>query len=160
MALEGVLIRLAEASDLDSLETLLQGHLSSFDKGYWQTRFQKQGIFTYLVEDKAVFGFVTAGEGELMEDVGGAPTGELVGLFVSPAYRGNGLGKKLMVRGLGVLKRRGFERALTFISGPSKEAQALLRSLGFVEAGSVRELNVGGKVLKQTGYEADLASYF
>jgi ribosomal protein S18 acetylase RimI-like enzyme len=105
--------------------------------------------FTYLAEDSEPFGFVSAGEGEI------------IALYVKPAYRGLGMGSKLLVRGLSVLKLRGFESALAWIPETGVIALKTFASLNFEADGSERYSNApDGSTRFEWGYRLGLTDYF
>lgn len=175
MPLDGVGIRRADSADYAALiglnaEPLLGAHWHI----QWQERLLANDVFTYLVEAETIFGFVTAGPSLLMD----ADVGEVCGLFLSPLYRGSGMGKKLLVRGLSVLKRRGFGRAVIFVDSlygngsllaggaettvraESHALESLLVGLGFVPEMGEREINYRGATFRQVGHCLDLEGYF
>jgi len=179
MSLQGVGIRRADSADYAELIKLTTELLpGSHWQVQWQERLLAIDVFTYLVEDEAIFGFVTAGPSLLLE----ADTGEVCGLFLSSAQRGSGMGKKLLVRGLSVLKRRGFDRAVLFVDsvdsidsvevdsvkikidgGRHRVSQALaslLSGLGFIADVGEREINGRGSTIRQIGYSLALDDYF
>ena len=147
-------IRAGEAADVPNLVSLVDSELPGFDLQNWQRRLIVPDTYTYLVERESVFGFVTAGKSELLD------TGEVLGLWVSPPFRRHGWGRKLLVRSLGFLKRRGFTVAQAFVDEGVVSATLLLRGLDFVELDVTREVSRFGQVAKQKGYQLDLKDYF
>lgn len=169
MALIGVGIRRALEPDFEALtylmrdradtqgsHTHLQSHSQSHWQAEWQDRIRSPEVFTYLVEDEEVFGFVTAGPSLLLED----QDGELLGLYLKPDHRGAGMGKKLLVRGLSVLKRRNFTRAVVFVENQDVVMMGVLTSLGFDTGIGEREINHSGGTILQVGLGLDLKDYF
>lgn len=161
--LNGVGIRRALEPDLEVLMSLSEAGdelaeciLNKQWQREWQGRLGSPDVFTYLVEDKDVFGFVTAGPSLLLE----VEDGELLGLFLKPAHRGAGMGKKLLVRGLSVLKRRNFSRAVVFIENQDVVMKGLLTSLGFETGIGDREINCSQGTVHQVGFGLDLNGYF
>ncbi|MFT4799127.1 MAG: GNAT superfamily N-acetyltransferase [Candidatus Azotimanducaceae bacterium] len=166
MSLHSVGIRRADRADYAALiqlsaELLPKPHWYS----QWRERLLVSDVFTYLAEDETIFGFVTAGPSLLLA----ADVGEVCGLFLSSDHRGSGMGKKLLVRGLSVLKRRGFDCAVIFVnsvsSGSSGGAERdiltpMLEGLGFVADVGERELNNKGVTIHQTGHSLNLRDYF
>ena len=115
----------------------------------WQHLKHEGAFFTYLAEDTAPFGFVSAGEGEI------------VALFLKTQYRGFGMGRKLLVRGLSVLKRRHFDSAHIWLTDNADVARSMIQALGFEPDGSERYVNdsLGGSSF-EIGYHISLEDYF
>lgn len=164
MPLTGVGIRRAGVSDFAVLSSLTEygGACSPKNEWWnewqneWRERLRSPEVFSYLVEDKEVFGFVTAGPSLLLDD----SDGELLGLFLNPDHRGVGMGKKLLVRGLSVLKRRNFSRAVVFIANQDVVMKGLLMSLGFETDIGDREINHPQGTVLQVGFGLGLNDYF
>ncbi|MEX0942338.1 MAG: GNAT family N-acetyltransferase [Pseudomonadales bacterium] len=112
----------------------------------------------YLAEDDEPFGFVCAGAPLLDPGTGGA--GEIVGWYVRPGYQGHGMGKKLLVRGLSVLKRREFETAIIWLPDGAERARLILEQLSFKPLNVSRTSNQGGISMVETGYRVSLDDYF
>jgi ribosomal protein S18 acetylase RimI-like enzyme len=124
-----------------------------------RNRYISEGTFTYLSEDEIPFGFVASGA-PLEDHFEDEKSGEILGLYVHPEYQGFGYGKKLLVHGLTVLKRRGFDSAVMWIPVAAKRAIATSDSLKFqkVEGAHLIDNEVGGVGFEC--YKLDLAAYF
>ena len=59
-------------------------------------------------------------------------TGEIYVIFVSPAYRGRGLGELILRHGLESIHHRGVHRASLFVEDTNAEAISMYEKLGFV----------------------------
>ena len=135
-----VSIRRAQAGDQHALNQLYNVEIDLSAVGTY---------FTYLAEDTEPFGFVTAGEGEILA------------LYIKPEYRGKGMGRKLLVRGLSILKIRGFESALLWIPQGAASVLSIARSLKFKADGSERYTNaIDGSTQFEQGYRLSLSEYF
>ncbi len=117
-----------------------------------------QGIFSYLAEDTRPFGFVTVGQPA--ESIFEAGTGEVLGLYVQQDYQRQGVGKKLLVHGISVLKRRRCERVVIWLPEEAEGAGALLNSSGFEANGMTRERNEDGTTERSSCYQLDITDYF
>lgn len=110
--------------------------------------------FIYLAEDEVPFGFVCAGPGA------DTPHGEIVGLYLRPEYWGHGMGKKLLVRGASVLKRRGYENVFLWVRSDQPRMLALMASLHFVRIDAERTSNIGANTITELGYLLTLDDWF
>ena len=117
-------IRRAEATDTDNLSNLTSE--LALD---WPAMFAASGVYSYLAEGDEPFGVVSVAPASQAQ-VDGA--GEVVAWYLHPEFRGAGLGKKLLVHGLSVLKRRDFDVALIWVPETADEALEVLDGLRFV----------------------------
>jgi len=160
--LSSVAIRRANSNDLLELANIESASKSAVSN-LWSVNNRNRYIggdtFTYLSEDERPFGFVTSGS-PLEEYFRDELTGEILGVYLHPEYQGFGYGKKLLVHGLTVLKRRGFETAIMWIPEVAKKAIALSEYLKFekVDGAHLHDNEVGG--LDHYCYKLDLAGYF
>ena len=125
----------------------------------WETRLAESGTFTYLCEDSSPFGFVTSAD-PVEEYFRDGETGEILGLCLHPDYWGSGYGKKLLVHGITVLKRRGFEQAIMWIPDFAEHAIAVSESLQFKQIEGSRVSNHQQGDLLENCYRLDLSGYF
>ncbi len=140
ISLDLVSIRRAQADDQEVLRKLYDVEIDLSASGKF---------FTYLAEDTEPFGFVSAGEGEI------------IALYIKPEYRRKGMGSKLLVRGLSILKLRGFESALCWLAEGDTPALEILLSLKFKADGSERLTNTrDGATRTEKGYRLGLSEYF
>ena len=101
-----------DAAALISLEQVApEGVIGRTGFTDWSSLLAEPGVFTYLAEDTEPFGVIAVGTPrEMMHRDGN--TGEVIAWYLHPRYRESGFGKKLLVHGLSVIKRRNFERAI------------------------------------------------
>ena len=118
-------IRRADAEDAESLSQLTSELLLS-----WLDMFAVPEIFSYLAEDDEPFGVVSVAPAS---DYWLDNAGEVIVWYLHPKFRNVGLGRKLLVHGLSVLKRRDFEIALIWIPETADEASKALYELRFVQ---------------------------
>ena len=119
-----VAIRRATALDAEALGQLERSSRGTdgawSDEINWPALFAETGVFSYLAEDDRPFGVVSVGTPR--EDLYGN-AGEVIAWYLEPEYWAEGFGRKLLVHGLTVMKRRNFERA--FVSIPETSENAL-----------------------------------
>jgi ribosomal protein S18 acetylase RimI-like enzyme len=114
-------------------------------------------IYTYLAEDDAPFGFVTVGPVTDLEQDG---LGEVREWFVSPTYQQHGYGRKLLVHGLTVLKRRMCDSALIWLPVETTRPLDVVLKHGFKAYPAERVVNVGELSRTEQAYLKDLGDYF
>lgn len=159
-ALEGVAIRRAAAADVAGLGAVIDaaGPRGNWRHGDLVRLLGSPAHFAYLAEDEAIFGFVLAGPAAspMAES-----TGEIIGLYLRTSHQGFGMGRKLLVRGLSVLKRRGFETAFAWLPGDDR-VRAVFQDLGFdPAAGYSRVLNApDSSSVDEQGFQLPLDAYF
>lgn len=159
--LESVAIRRGEPADRDALAAVVAANGDSVRQRIddLNTLLSSREHFIYLAETDAPFGFVGAGPADEM--IAGPGVGEIVALYLLPLVQGQGMGKKLLVRGLSVLKRRGFERAFAFVPVASVSAIAVFRAIGFEPVEGVeRVVNKGAQAVRECGYSVSLDDFF
>ena len=149
-------IRRAENDELDLVRQLIDQKRPGFDLAHWRRQSALLGSFTYLVEQQNVFGFVSAGSAELPDST----VGEILGLWISPEFRRSNWGRKLLVSGLSVLKRRNFETAHVYLNPDSQPAKGLIRTLGFEPLEHGRWVNDADESIQQEGFQLSLTDYF
>jgi len=156
--LESVGIRRAELDDRAGLVEVSKASgatVGKLDLAGWMG---DPEIFTYVAEDSQLFGYITAGPPR--DALFSADTGEVYALCVLPEYWGQGIGRKLVVHGISVLKRRHFNRVVVWLPAEAERARRMLRGLKFSGNGMNRETNLPGQVLWEEGFELDASDYF
>lgn len=150
---DSVLIRRAEPRDTVALDLLLSDDCYPIDlKQINSAGASPSERFIYLIEDTKPFGLVAAGP----SDLGESRLGQISALYLATGYRDQGMGRKLLVRGLSVLRLRNFEYAHIWVNDQTKQPFA---SLGFEPDGSRRDVN-REKIFHQIGYRISLQEYF
>ena len=159
-ALKMVAVRRATSDDLEALVQLQGNAEIRFPSDGWLPMLRSTEFFTDLAEDMQLFGFVTVGPSKLA-GLAGESCGEVMGLYIKPDYRRHGMGKRLLVRGLTVLKRRGFDSARIWLSPAVSPAVKLVRTLDFKTDGTERYSNEPGRSTRfEVAYELSLTDYF
>ncbi len=162
MDVEQVGIRRAVTADVDGLERVRESAREGA-KNLWpssvsmQDRLAEKGVFTYLAEDEDIFGFVSVGAAS---DVFDTRHGEVLEWYLLPRRWRTGLGRKMMVHGLSVLKRRQYDVATIWLPSGAGLAFKVIDALGFEFADMEKEDNVEGNVFQQRAYVKDLTDYF
>lgn len=123
----------------------------------WQLMLESRDCFTYLLEDVKPFAYMTAGRAieDYFDDYG-----EVRALYVCPEYRRRGFGRRLVVQGLSVLKRRDFARAMVWIEDGHDHIVDLVHGLKFESLDSSRTTNLVGASRVESSYGLDISNYF
>lgn len=155
MSTEVVSIRRASPEELARLHLEIEQATVPFDVDHWRRQSQVAGSFTYVMALDHIVGFVSAGSAELPDE----SIGEIFALWLAPEIRRQGWGRKLLVRGISVLKRRDFSRGLCFLS-EEPNAIKLIEGLGFEVSKYERVSHKNSPIARQVGYLLDLTDYF
>ena len=162
--LEAVSIRRATWRDSEALDRVVAdalagtGIISPVARD-WRALSESRRHFIYLAEDRQPFGFVAAGE-PLDAGVPLPGQGEILGIYLAPGYQGCGMGRKLLVRGLSVLKRRGFGAAFIWLPEGADRLGVVAASLGFEADGTTRMNNLAAGTSLETGWQMPLDRWF
>lgn len=78
--------------------------------------------------------------------------GEVWGIYLSPEYWNEGLGRELMNWGLNELKVRGFKKVTLWVLEENQRARRFYELMGFKHDGTVKEITIG-KPLREYRYE-------
>ena len=166
MSIESVSIRRAASGDADQLHGTQILSQQAVDSRWrtandWHSLFNQSGVYTYLAEAGHVFGAVTncLPTEEWLDD---GKTGEVFAWFLHPDYQGHGLGRKLLVHGLTVIKRRQLESAIIWIPEFAERATEIVDRLNFekVEASRTTNLSKAETSVVERCWRIDLGKYF
>ena len=78
--------------------------------------------------------------------------GEIVSLYLLPAYVGKGHGRRLLEAAVGELNAMGFSDVFLWVLEENLRARRFYERSGFVRAGGVLEDCIGGKALRELRY--------
>ena len=87
-------------------------------------------------------------------------TGEILALFLREGYQGHGLGRKLRVHGVSVIKRRDSARAVIWVPEAAERALRVVEALGFEALGATREINQADGTVVEQCLALDCAKWF
>ena len=122
----------------------------------WSFALDENKHFIDLAEDDQLFAFVCGGQPE-HADVVPDGTGEIFVCMVDPGHRRQGIGRKLMIRAVTVLKRRGFECAFMWLPESHEWLIGWAREIGFVGSDYERS---GATPQRERGFLLDLDLLF
>ena len=151
-------IRRAVAADAAALNQVRSETPGSFSPTrVLERHLVEPAVYTYLAEDEVPFGFVTVGPATDLEQAG---LGEIREWFVSANYQQRGYGRKLLVHGLTVLKRRMCDSALIWLPLEVTRPMDVLLQHGFIAYPAQRLVNVGEQASTEQAYLKDLGDHF
>lgn len=78
--------------------------------------------------------------------------GEVISIYLLPAYMGKGYGKALMKTALSELKKLGYEKVFLWVLEENTGARKFYEQLGFQPADDVLNDQIGGKDLREVRY--------
>ncbi len=113
------------------------------ERAYIASLSEREGIFVASVDGKVV-GFQSldlwASYTDSFDHVG------VLGTFVLPAWRGQGIGRRLAAHTFAFARQHGYEKLVIYVRGSNSSAQAFYRSLGFVPKGVLsRQVRIDGE---------------
>lgn len=128
-------IRKASVKDTDAL---LAVEAACFARGPYRNHLFERAQYDYYVRNPGAIVLLatSAGEsvGSLTATVGGGArsgTGRILSLGVVPQLRRQGIGRKILERGLKLLRERGCERIFLEVAAKEEPAVRLFESIGF-----------------------------
>lgn len=153
------MIRLATAADVPQLAEIhywsIQSLADVLPAAYVQARtvtdFEKIWLSNFEIlaaERKSTWivaptgsepcGLISAGP-PVDDDLEGRHAGLIGRLYVLPASKGTGLGKRLILHGLDSLRRRKFDEAILWVFGENKHARRFYELQGFTPDGTTKQ---------------------
>ncbi len=157
--LSSVSIRRGLPADLPDLDAVIEGCEAPPPAVALAAVLSARDRFIYLAETERAFGFVAAGTKAMGDERDGE--GEILGLFVLPRFQGHGIGHKLLVQGISVLKRRHFETVIAWVWADSPAATRVLASVGFERVAQMQRMrNEGTATLVEDAWRIDLDGFF
>lgn len=162
--MEQIGIRRATGADAPQLESARARAISSSGIAWpplveMEARLAAPNVFTYLAEQASPFGFVTVGPPaeNYFDD---NRTGEILEWYLDDTHAGKGYGRKLLVHGLTVLRRRLRERAVIWIPAESARGIVALEMAGFERIDAETVSGVGEIDVRSVAFERDLGEFF
>lgn len=97
---------------------------------------------TYVVEHSGqIVGFLTLGSCR-DSDIDPYTTGEIWGIYVSPAYWHKGIGRYLCERGEAILSSRGYSWVTLWVLQANEQAKAFYKAMRFESDGALKQVNL------------------
>ena len=127
-----------------------QAYLEGIPSGLWAANLDGEGRWSLVLE----------AEGTLIGTASIGPSrwpdwpdfGEIVSLYLLPAYMGRGYGRPLLEAAAKTLAQQGFEEALLWVLEENRRARHFYEKAAFRFTGDTMENEIGGKSLRELLY--------
>lgn len=127
-----------------------QSYLDAIPAGRWASLVAIEGWHNLVALDgEAVVGVCCFSRSRF---AGYADWGEIISLYLLPAFTGAGLGRRLMERALAELRSQGYSRVFLWVLEENLPARRFYEKVGFVSNGVEQWDNIGGRDLKELMY--------
>ncbi|MCM1333612.1 MAG: GNAT family N-acetyltransferase [Bacteroides sp.] len=127
-----------------------QSYLDAIPSGKWADVAEREGrVSLVLTDNERLVGTVSFGRSRFKE---WADWGEIVSLYLLPAYMGKGLGSRLLRTAREELAQMGFSRCFLWVLEENTRARRFYEKEGFSESGEALINEIGGKALREIQY--------
>lgn len=127
-----------------------QDYLDALQTGDWALNLEHPDLRTLVCDaDGVLVGACSFGPSRLPQF---PRWGEIVSLYLLPAYMGKGCGKMLLESAIAELKRQGYKDVLLWVLEKNDRAKAFYRRSGFSPTDDHLETTIGGKRLQEVRY--------
>ncbi len=133
---------------------LPQDFLDSIPAGRWAAGVDKADVHTLvMLEQGNIIGTSSFSDSRFShmfldtEDYG-----EIISIYLLPAYIGKGYGKKLINAVLCQLSEMGFQNAFLWVLEENSRARRFYESCGFYQGSDYLDDNIGGKTVREIQY--------
>lgn len=127
-----------------------QDYLDAIPEGRWATNVDRPGFRTLVCMDGGrIVGTSSFGRSRFERFAG---WGEIISLYLLPAYMGRGYGKLLMESALLELKALGYQNIFLWVLEENSGARHFYEKFGFVPTGDILTDQIGGKELREIRY--------
>lgn len=127
-----------------------QAYLDAIPIGRWAANRDQEGRQSLILEEEGrLIGVACVGPSRWPDY---PDFGEIVSLYLLPAYTGRGYGKALLAAAVEALADRGYRDALLWVLEENRRARAFYERQGFRFSGEFMEDEIGGKPLREVLY--------
>ena len=135
-----------------------QAYLDGIPAGHWAPCLDTPGWHTLLcMENGAMVGTSSFCASRSAQFPG---WGEIISLYLLPAYMGRGYGKALLLNALAELDRLGFGEVFLWVLEENRQARQFYSRMGFSPSGGFLEDSIGGKPLRELAYAYKISAWF
>lgn len=127
-----------------------QEYLESIPEGQWAPRIEQEDRKNIIMlREGMIIGTTGFGKSRMAEMDG---FGEIISIYLLPAYIGKGYGRLLLQTALDELRRQGFYKVFLWVLEENRRARLFYERFGFVQSGRCLVSEIGGKELKEVQY--------
>lgn len=127
-----------------------QSYLDSIPSGHWADAVDREGRYSLILLDQGqMIGTSSFGKSRFSEL---SDWGEIVSIYLLPAYMGKGFGGSLLNAVLGELVQMGFSSFFLWVLEENARARRFYEREGFSESGRTLDDEIGGKALREVQY--------
>lgn len=127
-----------------------QSYLDSIPKGRWVSNIDNQNWKTLIcVDNGEIIGTSSFCKSRFKQFYG---WGEIISIYLLPAYIGKGYGRLLMESALLELKKQGYENVFLWVLEENIKARHFYTKIGFMLTDDFLDDNIGGKDLREVRY--------
>ena len=135
-----------------------QAYLDGIPAGHWAPCLDTPGWHTLLcMENGAMVGTSSFCASRSAQFPG---WGEIISLYLLPAYMGRGYGKALLLNALAELDRLGVGEVFLWVLEENRQARQFYSRMGFSPSGGFLEDSIGGKPLRELAYAYKISAWF
>lgn len=127
-----------------------QDYLDSIPEGRWAANLDRPGLHTLLCVDGGEIVGTSSFCRSRWEQYDG--WGEVVSIYLLPAYMGKGLGKLLMERTVSELRELGYRNIFLWVLEENIRARTFYERLGFRQTDDILTDSIGGRTLHEIRY--------
>lgn len=127
-----------------------QMYLDTIPAGKWAACLDTEGWDSLLLLDQAKIVGTCAFASARHPEMQGC--GEIIALYLLPAYWGQGHGYRLLNKAIHTLYAKGFERIYLWVLEENHRARQFYETFGFRASGAVLEDTIGGKPVREVQY--------
>ena len=131
-------------------EILPQSYLHEIPRGYWASVIDSPGWNTLiLLDQEKMIGTCSFCQSRFPQYKG---CGEIISLYLLPAYMGKGYGRELLEAAISELAGQGYPEIFLWVLEQNYRARRFYEKFGFVKTEDVIEDEIGGRRVREIRY--------
>lgn len=131
-------------------DILSRDYLESIPAGAWASGMERREMTTLVMLEEGRYIGVSSCCGSRFPEYDG--WGEIVSLYLLPAYMGKGCGKPLLEAAVTALAAQGYRDVFLWVLEENRRTRAFYEKAGFRSGGECRTDVIGGKTVREIAY--------
>lgn len=127
-----------------------QDYLDSIPAGQWASCIDQEGVGSLVVEEDGILIGTSSYSRSRWQQFSGL--GEIISIYLLPAYIGRGYGRQLLEAAVGELEKLGYQEIFLWVLEENLHARKFYERCGFTPTKHYMEHEIGGKVLREVRY--------